>query len=147
MKESKDIILKTGDIAHYINNYGEMSVFAVDGYNGYSLKEVKESGWLITKVERPVKYETIYEAPKPILDKEEKAYLEAVIKPFKTKVLCIKRCLSAFDCEFIYIRYKTQLITTTLPEYKRGTMYKGMKLNKEYTLDELGLFKEVVAKD
>lgn len=29
---------------------------------------------------------------------------------------------------------------TYLPPFKAGTMYKGMELNKEYTLEELGLF-------
>ena len=79
-------------------------------------------------------------ALKEILDKEEKEYLEAVIRPFKKKVLCIKRCQGGIDYEFIGIRYKTQSTATALPHYKNNTMYKGMELNKEYTLKELGLF-------
>ena len=32
--------------------------------------------------------------------------------------------------------------TVELPFFKKGSMYRGLKLKKEYTLDELGLFKE-----
>ena len=49
---------------------------------------------------------------------------------------------SPFDgYEFLVIKVKTEvrLNTTTLPYFKKGTMYKGMEVDKEYSLEELGL--------
>ena len=132
--ELKDMVLKKNDIVYYDDDY-----LIVDGLGGKTADEVEG---FVSKIERPIKYETIYEAPKEILDKEEKEYLEAVIRPFKKKVLYIKRCQGGIDYEFIGIRYKTQSTATALPHYKNNTMYKGMELDKEYTLEELGLFKE-----
>lgn len=40
----------------------------------------------IIKVERPVKYETVYERKEEILDKAEKRYLRYVIRPFRKEV-------------------------------------------------------------
>ena len=79
-------------------------------------------------------------APKQILDKEEKEYLEAVLRPFKSEIETIARCLGGLDYEFIRIGYTTQITCTSLKHYKKGTMYKGMEIGKEYTLKELGLF-------
>ena len=140
MDKLKDIVLKKGDIIYYINNYGERSILSVNGYDGCSLKEFEEDGkgFVVTKIERP-KYETIYEAPKPILDKEEKAYLEAVIRPFKDKVCYISKYITTREEEYISIVHSYDS-DTDLPNFEKGTMYKGMKLNKDYTLKELGLF-------
>lgn len=74
---------------------------------------------------------------KEILDDAEKEYLSAVIKPFKGKVKYIRK----YDCpirEFIEIGISNDA-TITFPNFKKGTMYKGMEANKEYTLKELGL--------
>ena len=43
------------------------------------------------------------------------------------------------DKEYICINLKNWLDTFTLPRFKKGTMYKGMKKDKKYTLEELGL--------
>ena len=85
----------------------------------------------------------IYEEPKPILDAEEKAYLEAVLRPFKDRVVCIHKS-SAGDYEYLRINIKSDVYTCvdtfTLPFFKANTMYKNMKILQEYTLKELGLF-------
>lgn len=76
----------------------------------------------------------------PILDDVEKAYLSAVIKPFRENVECIMkigRC--SVKKEFIHICMKDSFDTCTLPDFKNGTMYKGMERGKRYTLEELGL--------
>lgn len=141
MKELKDIVLKKGDIVYYINPCGAKSMLCVDGYDGSSVKEIVENGWVITKVERPTQYKTIYEAPKQILDKEEKEYLEAVIRPFRDKVVSISKYNNLIGKkEFITIAFQENEFVN-FPFFKTNTMYKGMELNKEYTLDELGLFK------
>ena len=78
-----------------------------------------------------------YIVEKEILDEEEKEYLSAVIKPFKGKVKYIRK-ISYLAGEFIkiYIRNDSAI---SFPYFKSGTMYKGMELNKKYTLEELGL--------
>ena len=77
-----------------------------------------------------------YIVEKEILDEEEKEYLKAVIRPFKYKVASITKYKDV-EREFIDICLKNENID--LPYFKAGKMYKGMKLNKKYTLKELGL--------
>lgn len=77
---------------------------------------------------------------KTLLDKEEKEYLESVLKPFKDKVDCIEK--SEFNnAEYINIDIKRDA-SIGLPNFPRDTMYNGMEINKKYTLKELGLFEE-----
>ena len=74
----------------------------------------------------------------PILDDVEKAYLSAVIKPFRKDVAHItKMDITYSKREFICIRINRECII--FPKFARGTMYKGMEVNKRYTLEELGL--------
>lgn len=74
----------------------------------------------------------------PILDDVEKAYLSAVIKPFRKDVECIVKYMFSEEKEFLAISLHNgeEMI---LPNFIRRTMYKGMKSRKEYTLEELGL--------
>ena len=85
----------------------------------------------------------IYEEPKPILDAEEKAYLESVLRPFKDRVLRIHKS-SLDDYEYLVIDFKSAIYNCiesfSLPYFKPNTMYKNMKILQEYTLKELGLF-------
>lgn len=87
------------------------------------------------------------EYKEPILDEEEKKYLSAVIKPFRDKVKYIKKVNMYFSCNenYEYIlselggKDKGVINTFTLPYFPKGSMYKGMKAGKRYTLEELGL--------
>lgn len=74
----------------------------------------------------------------PILDDVEKAYLSAVIKPFRKNIKYIAKYTFLTEAEYvkIYLNCNDYIV---FPNFKRGTMYKGMKTNKEYTLEELGL--------
>ena len=75
-----------------------------------------------------------------ILDDVEKAYLSAVIKPFRKDVECIEKVESYYgENEFIHITMKKDEDCCELPDFENGTMYKGMETNKTYTLKELGL--------
>lgn len=74
----------------------------------------------------------------PILDDVEKAYLSAVIKPFRNDVEYIEKRIFSTGAEYIRICL-TEDETVNFPNFKRGTMYKGMKQGKSYTLEELGL--------
>lgn len=81
-----------------------------------------------------------------ILDEAENKYLSAVIRPFRDKVKYIEKFeyhFSSGDFEQISIRIESNLNggyeKTFLPTFIKGTMYKGMKQGKHYTLEELGL--------
>ena len=78
------------------------------------------------------------EYKEPILDEKERKYLSAVIKPFKVRWI-IKRTMKN-DCgEYIKIALKNDDECLIFPNFKTGTMYKGMKAEKRYTPKELGL--------
>lgn len=79
------------------------------------------------------------EKKEEILDEAEKEYLRAVINPFREKyhTYITKQKIYAGDerVQICFIKYTV----IKLPFFKAGTMYKGMELNKDYTLEELGL--------
>ena len=86
-----------------------------------------------------------------ILDKVEKEYLGNVIRPFKNRVrYIIKENWPDLSCtENIAIAINSiensSCISTeyiAFPIFKQGTMYKNMQVDKQYTLEELGLFLE-----
>ena len=75
-----------------------------------------------------------------ILDDVEKAYLSAVIKPFRKDIEYIEKFKSNYvGKEYIYIVMKKDDDYCKLPRFFKGTMYRGMELNKRYTLEDLGL--------
>ena len=77
----------------------------------------------------------------PILDDVEKAYLSAVIKPFRKEIECIEKVRSYYDeNEYIHIAMKKDDDYCELPWFSKDTMYKGMEPGKRYTLEELGLW-------
>lgn len=77
------------------------------------------------------------ECKEDILTEKEKAYLSAVIKPFRNEVLNIQK-KSSF-CEWISIVMESQE-TINLPYLKKSSgMYKGMEGNRKYTIEELEL--------
>lgn len=79
-----------------------------------------------------------------VLDEKEKKYLSAVIKPFRNRVINICK-LELISCnQFIHMEVKrcdedTKYEYINLPFFKKDTMYKNMKVGKDYTLKELGL--------
>lgn len=87
-------------------------------------------------------YCEIIKLPKQILDDKEKEYLSNLIKPYKKYVKYIKKSSYKVN-ERITICYHEYVGNCTLgfslPSFEKGTMYKGMKTNKQYTLEELGL--------
>lgn len=74
----------------------------------------------------------------PILDDGEKAYLSAVIKPFRKDVRSITKQKNNEGYEWLRIIVEDNH-PLVLPGFKKETMYKGMHAYKEYTLEELGL--------
>ncbi len=79
-----------------------------------------------------------------ILDQVEKDYLRAVIKPFRDRVKEVIKRKSPISesSEYIRIYYKESnkdRHSISFPDFPKGRMYKGMKVEKPYTLEELGL--------
>lgn len=73
-----------------------------------------------------------------ILTEKEKAYLSAVIKPFRKEVERVyKICLKMDEREYLEISLKNGVIS--FPFFTKGTMYTGMECEKDYNLEELGL--------
>lgn len=76
-----------------------------------------------------------------ILDKVEKEYLGAIIKPFRDKV----KCITKYSDVYTHVSEEYIVINThcgddiVFPNFKKGTMYAGMEVGKEYILKELGL--------
>lgn len=83
----------------------------------------------------------IVKIPKPILDEAEKRYLSNVIKPFRSEVkYIVKRNENKSEYfEDIRVVFEGRYSTLYFPYFEKGTMYKGMETDKEYSLDDLGL--------
>ena len=94
----------------------------------------------IIKIEEPT-YKIDYEYKEEILDEAEKRYLRGVIRPFRDKVeyICKYHHTSVTNEEFICICFLNSNGLMLLPYFKEHSMYKGMELDKNYTLEELGL--------
>lgn len=110
----------------------------LDVMNIENLKNLKDDYYgKIIKIEEPT-YKTVYKCKEEILDEAEKRYLKAVIRPFRARMKYImKEDINYATKEYIRIDLGREMIN--LPKFDSGSMYKGMKLNKGYTLEELGL--------
>ena len=129
---------KTGQKVKIIRTGKEGEIIFVDN----SEDDFSEYGWTNHCYKVALKNEDYYwftvhdlELIKEILDEKEKEYLNNVIKPFKNKVIFIQKDSSRFG-DFIKIGIKND-IDINLPFFEKGKMYKGMELDKKYTLTEL----------
>lgn len=131
-KNCKNILLKY-ELNKFINLSAIRDIRYLDNFKdnlGYLGK--------IIKIEEP-KYTTVYESKPEILDETEKRYLRSVIRPFRDKVdYIVKQKSGAINKEYILIHFPNNL-NISFPYFKPNTMYKGMALDKAYTLEELGL--------
>lgn len=81
----------------------------------------------------------IEEYKEPVLDEVEKEYLSAVIKPFRKMIAYIVKAQDFDDgkqCIRIILQNGDGM---HFPYLDDDAMYKGMEVNKEYSLEELGL--------
>lgn len=87
----------------------------------------------------------IIKIPKSILTDKEKEDLSGIIRLFRDEVVSICKFESMRHCgyEFLSIKINNNVFKyeTTLPYFKKGTMYKGMKSDILYSLEDLGLWK------
>lgn len=142
--------LKDGDIVTQRNGLKKM-VFENKLYGSnhfvsltYYTEDLKDANgneeYDIIKIERPGKYNTIFERKEEILDETEKRYLASVIKPFKNKIETIEKTIKIGDSSLCYLNiYIKNDDIANLPNFKKDSMYKGMEPERKYTLEELGL--------
>lgn len=79
------------------------------------------------------------EAKEPILDDVEKEYLSAAIRPFRKMIAYIVKAQDFYDgkqCIRIILQNGDGM---HFPYLDDDAMYKGMEVNKDYSLKELGL--------
>ena len=81
-----------------------------------------------------------------ILTVAERNYLSAVIKPFRNSVKSIEKLeYISFYKKYQYINIEYEEIdksvsgSLSFPVFEADSLYKGIELDKEYTLEELGL--------
>lgn len=88
--------------------------------------------------ERVLKW-LLEEAKEPVLDDVEREYLSAVIKPFRKKISCIRKSKDPRKGKnYIKIEF-CDGDRMFFPNLSNDAMYKGMELDKKYSLEELGL--------
>lgn len=120
----------------YVIGYYDMRGSFHECYKGACLGELGE----IVSISGSILAWLDMEHKEQILDDDEKKYLSAVIKPFRDKVdfIC-KENFMDYGCQRIVIGLIGVGPDMSLPLFKSGTMYKGMKPDRKYTLEELGL--------
>ena len=119
-------------------------------YQSNCSAEDRGGGWIFNKDLYSDKFldQTIEVEVPDILDKEEKEYLKAVIKPFRKRIKWIKKVYT-LDYFFIQIATysdwdkddkPTAYHVSHLPPFKESDkMYENMEFDEEYKLEELGL--------
>lgn len=106
-------------------------------YKGYDVEEFALR-W-ITDFIKWLEKDDGEECKPEILTHKEKAYLSAIIKPFRKRIKYIEKIDHSNMKNDQYLCIALENDRCVLPNFKKGTMYKGMEANKEYTLKELGL--------
>lgn len=129
-------------------------------YNGIRYKLNKGVQDYINESERRNRYFLIYDIlgdnkihklndivyyREELLDKEEKKYLENVLRPYKNFKITIDKKMINTD-EFyldIEIERNSAIISSlVLPPFAKNTMYKKLTLYRRYNIDDLGLFED-----
>ena len=126
------------------NNYTIISSYRRPYYGDLNrLYYDKENNEYLKLSDMAFLYETL-KIDNIILDDEEKEYLSNIIKPFRSRVKYITKSEYNFKgYEYIIICVNDLPdnldIFLYLPNFKTNTMYKNMKLNLKYTLNNLNL--------
>lgn len=127
IEKYKDIVLEN---LNSCSIYARLCRKIVNGYcEGFSCEGCGERfiKWLLE------------EAKEPVLDDVEREYLSAVIKPFRKKISCIRKSKDPRKGKN-YIKFEfCDGDRMFFPNLSNDEMYKGMELDKKYSLEELGL--------
>lgn len=133
--ENGEVLVK--DEENYFENVNRCREIA----NLYNLKDSYSDLGKIIKIEEPT-YQTVYEAKQEILDEAEKRYLREVIRPYKTVKYINKSTYGGgrkASVTITVIDIDGDNWEIQLPPFETKNMYKNMKNDKEYTLEELRL--------
>lgn len=146
-KEKKEKDMEETNLQHYKEDLKEIVKFNFDNPRGV-IKKIRETFGYQIKVEiGGCATDEILEwmslpYKEPILNDKEREYLSAVIKPYKNKVTFIAKSKDSYEAKYfisIVVNGNYGREAIHLPWFKGNAMYKGMKIGKEYTLEELGL--------
>ena len=84
--------------------------------------------------------------PRELLTDAERAHIKSVIEPYGYDVWDIRKVQSSQDTQKIVITYDyggtrdpLDSFEVSLPFFDNNTMFTGLQLNKDYTLEELGI--------
>lgn len=82
-----------------------------------------------------------------LLTTEEKTYLENVLRPFKDKIIYIKKQTIGRNWAGINIKLESIISERlydiiSLPVFEKDKYYKNLEVNRQYTVEDLGLFEE-----
>lgn len=133
---NKNYRIAAGDVIRF-KKHGEIIVGKNTANIGKTIQELENKyNDKILLVKSPKRYTLIFRKAE-ILDEAEKRYLRAVIRPFKKEVRYIEKT-EGFGGTYINIMLETDNIA--LPWFDDKEMYKGMKLDKAYTVKELELY-------
>lgn len=138
------IDIQVGDRVTYEEAFGLMlQELITESNKAYYIKEFE-----IIKIERIGQngWYTVYEKQADILDEKEKEYLGNLLRPFKKDIKYIIKKKS-FNGDitnlkriyFLTIYMHESSKNFSLPYFTDKNMYKDMKIDRNYTLKELGL--------
>ena len=74
-----------------------------------------------------------------LLTSKEKMYLENLLRPFKDIVEYIAKTNMTNNLEYLCIKIKDDY-HICFPNFLKNKYYKGLEIEKKYTLEDLGLF-------
>ena len=120
-------------VAHYENSkdiFKDVTIMI-------NIHELTKEEMKIIRKGQVSKLKLTLEIEEPILDEEERKYLSGVIRPFRNEIGYIMK-INTQCGEYIEITFKNDE-RIVFPYFVKKSMYKGMELNKEYRLEELGL--------
>ena len=116
---------------------------AIDGDGNRMNKAIrtiayKHCGKILIGASNPFKW-LCEEYKEPILDDVEREYLSAVIRPFRNHVTSVRKWFNGTDYQIIISLDHADNLCQ-LPRFPLSSeMYKGIELDRNYTLEELGL--------
>ena len=151
----KQILEETNKCYKWIarNENGRLCIYDTKPYKNkdygfFSMKFI--NGFLFNKCVSDVLFKNVTWENSPIqfrddeiLTPKEREYLKLVFKPFANDILYVRKRQSYVIDGIEYIEAVTckggRTASMLFPYFKKGTMYKGMKLETKYTLKELGI--------
>lgn len=131
----KRIVNKTANKIVHMEDFSDLSFNLCDFRE--DLTNTKGCKYDIVKI-YSAEYKTVF-SKEEILDKAEKKYLANVIRPFKNRVKYIYKQQSGANKKQEFIGIILEKDALKLPYFTAGTMYKGMEIDRNYTLEELEL--------